>query len=661
MTGFPTLPLMRGDTDDDASIHLYSHVGPAHPISRTKHDRLIMRILGKVLSQAYKTNEVSQVKELNAKFEEYVRKSSSMSDREADDPHLALESTPYSGDEKVIAKNETGPLLRASFSRGRMIIQLGSRLYGFLLGVAIIFIVQGVIKHGPQAPVDLSIVSSRLLGVENNVEALRDLSVALDAQVGTFHEKQTNLAESTNHRLSQMEDSFGERLRSFVQVQQRYESLENEIDDLKKTINGLDILHDSPADLENRLVRITNEISRLSEVDANLQNSKNEIVTEVLKELPAHVPVYIKNNEIHYIPEFRKFLRSFVEKYGSRSNQDWEAFMNDSRRDFESYVQNSVNAHEVKFMTKEQFDRVLNERMSQLSNALSSKRSSLLEILDSGSYTSISNTGHETGYETVVDEVLERVGFDSFKVNHAEYNLGARILGFLTDTGIHENATKSLARTVFLGWYDYMWSKRASASEIPGRNANNILFDSGSYWQCGSSLCSVGVRLSSPIILTRIVLNNPFSLRPKSLQFPITVSIYVKPTKNTLAKALHDYTIVSSSDSHINSNRYLAKFLKVQEANLTWEQAEQHIRLPLKFVSQKVFVRDVFLKIHSNRGPTGLYNMKAYGLTKSDVKSYGQELDLLFSRLADECRISDPTFTDPAPNEIYTLEDDDSI
>lgn len=269
--------------------------------------------------------------------------------------------------------------------------------------------------------------------------------------------------------------------------------------------------------------------------------------------------------------------------------------------------------------------------------------------------------------KVLLSNLLGTFAKGSVKVNYAEYVLGARILGFLTQTSISTDANgrirssnvpsdRSLARKVFLGWYDYLTSNGVSAPKEWKYNANNLLIDGGEYWQCKDKLCSVGIRLSSPVILTDLVIKTPHvhagdspalsenrytgSGSKKSILYPPSqVSIYVKPKSAQHAKVLAQYQASrpgQEADVLKDSPKspYLKKFFKVKDALLEPGSTINHVRLPVSLVNLKIPCLDIYLEFHADKSPTGVYNIQAYGVSELSSYKYSQDFDMLIDRLA---------------------------
>ncbi|OBA22234.1 hypothetical protein METBIDRAFT_40496 [Metschnikowia bicuspidata var. bicuspidata NRRL YB-4993] len=653
MTGFPNLPLTRGETDDDASIHLYSQVGPTKPLLKSKYDHQILSILSNSHSKVNKHAKTRNVKELNKTFSDFIYNSHQLSDSESEETVFESQSIVGHEIEKLKGENDI-PTSRHLPFRSLIIPKWISTLAGFILGGIIIILVLLWGKNTAivNSPSDLSSVTSRLLKVEDNVQVLHNLTTALDSQVDLIEVKQTNFITALKNDLDQIENSLFECEKSVSVGQKQYQALLTEIVEFRSTLNGLQVLEESPIDLKERLSAISENLATLTNTSNSLQEVKTAITHDLLLKLPEHVPVYIKNHKIHYIPEFHNFLHAFVEKYSTNSSQDWKSFVEGHGQDFENYLQTLVKKSHIELIAKSEIEKMLNLRLNMLDDKLTSLYTDVSRRIDLGLNISKVDVA-DAGNRIVLENLLDIVGKGSIKVNYADYNLGSRILGFLTTTGKDSSRHKSFARTAFLGWYDYFSSHGLRSPKNAKHNANNVLIDGGDYWQCEAKWCSIGIRLPSPIILTDFILTNPSMGRPKDLELPTSISIYIKPRSKAQASQLEKLVGYSGES---NVNKYLAKYYKVVDIKMDDELLVEHVKFPLSLIQMKVSVRDIFVKLESSRGHTGVYNIKAYGLTELNAHRYSQE----FESLVDKLQYNTGS-TKENSEEGYTLEDDEYL
>lgn len=656
MTGFPNLPLTRGETDDDASIHLYSRVGPARPIMRSKYDKQIMSIL----NSSRDKQENRTAGNINKQFDHFIHDDYAP-DTESDATHVeedpAEDYTAQVPKKKKYTSSAQNPTpTQILLLRTRNLV-----IFGFLLGAICIICFQITSKQTyiPPIATDLTQVNSRLQTVEESILILNNMSEALDNQLDLVDAKQTDFFNSLKSDYDIIQGQFHDLKANLSLDKGQFQKLLREIEDFRVTINGLELLTEAPKDLENRLSQISHKLLQLSNARTNLKDIKKEIVEDLIQKLPEHVPVYVQNNKIHYIPEFHKFLHAFVEKYGSHKAQTWTSFIKEGGEEFQTYLQDLVDSSQVDLISKAEFEKILNGKFAQISEDINSRYMDILNKVDlSRNITNVDMA--DAGHKIVLDNLLEVIGKGSMKLNYADYSLGARILGFLTTTGKDTSHQKSFIRSLFLGWYDYLSSNGLRAPKNLKLNANNLLFDGGEYWQCEANWCNFGIRLSSPIILTDIILNNPSAERPRGLNLPTKMSIYIKPRKKLQAMKLQEYVSLANYDVPITNNKYLSKFYKVQEVNLRGKLIVEHIQLPLSLVNMKIVVRDIFVQIESREGNIGVYNIKAYGLTEFNAYKYSQEFDSLLDKLPHGFEESEPEPWN-SRHESYTMEDDDYI
>lgn len=634
MAGFLNLPHVRGDTDDDASIHLHSHVGPARPMPRRNYDRQIMDILRKRPANDFEDIGLD-LEELNRKFEKFATQAEAWSDSEGDETQV----------EDVPPRRKASTTSRkASKSQRALISFWNPNVLPFLIAF-LIFALTPLPKllfsnnESSFVAPDLLEVRSRIDSVEQRVTSLNEVTKALDQQVDLVGSKQNTWISTMTDKIASFELQLHGYEHSFSIGQQQLDQVQKEIKACEAQISGLELITDDSESLHKRLAFVSQKMAELSKINTDIGLAKSEIIDSLILKLPEHVPVYIKNKKIHYLPEFHKFIYSFVEKIrnGEGLGFDWKVFLKENGSSLEKYVQNVIKDSSVQFMTRENFEGALKDVLETNNADLMYRFNSLIDKVDLHKNITKFDLSHTTN-KIVLENLLELVSKGSIKINYADFKLGSRILGFLTTTSFPELQRKSFLRKALFGWYDYLSSNGLRAPKNLKYNANNILLDGGLYWECEGSRCSVGVRLSSPVILTDLVLKNPSAQKPDHIGLPAHISIYVKPRKKQHASALGEFLSKYKPGFLLNgNNKYLTKFYKVQEARFAEPGVIEHVKLPVSIVNMKIPVRDIYLEVSSDSDkPVGLFNVKAYGLTEFNAIKYGEEFDSILDVLAED-------------------------
>ncbi|RKP30548.1 hypothetical protein METBISCDRAFT_16004 [Metschnikowia bicuspidata] len=652
MGDFSRIPVYRGDTDDDASIHLHSRVGPAKPMSYQKYDHQIMEILNDSGQRDPEDDFDARARELNTGFQKFAESSPFESDSEGDLTHV--EDEPDFG-RKVTRKSVHSSKQNPNEPEERFALSIfNPSILGYICGVVLFFIILWRLSksHNSATQVDTTSVNARIDEVSQRVGALKEISTALDQQVDLISVKQDSFVNSVLLRIATFEQTLQDLQNNAVD-EARVHQIEAELGAFRKQLDaGLLVISQNPEELEQKVQRISGDLAQLLRLNHDVLVIKKEIVNELVKRLPSLVPVYMKDNKVHYVPEFYDFMVNFVGSVSGAGNSTltWQDFMSSHGPQFKTYIKNLFDTADVKFLSKAQFEESLHELLASNNRALISKINSILDKIDLLRNSTSIDLG-ASGNRIVLDNLLEVVSKGSMKVNFADYKLGSRILGFLTTTGSDSYKKRSLARTVFLGWYDYLTSSGLRSAAKMKFNANNILVDGGQYWQCDSRKCSVAVRLSSPVILTDLILNNPLAGRPEGLQVPEMISIYIKPRKRLDAARLELHL-----ESRLNSpyqkidNKYLSKFYKVKDLLLKGSGSTEHIKLPTSIINMRIPVRDIYLEISSRQGFTGLFNLKAYGITEFNSFRYAEKFESILDRLGED------EFTEESANSRFLFD-----
>lgn len=642
MAGFPQVPEIRGDTDDDASIHLFSRIGPSKPLARQKYDHQIMDILHGESSDASQAN--FNARTLNSKFEAFAQSfnSGSESDTQVEEDRLQRRALKEKHKRNTLKRRLERPLEAPQTKWFQGFIQLPAvlTLFGFLVGL---FFISRAPR--PTQPQNVTIADPTLAGLHDRINALgqsissiKDWSLSVDLQLDQMESKQNTFIDNMKHELDHLGLQLDELSSQLMAGKSVFEVLKSDIQECQKNLATIETLSSDPEALQQRINEISLQLSKLSKIKDDFTDSKSDIIASFVEALPQHVPIYMKNGQIHYLPEFQRFLFQFVEKFGKTpsGHYGWESFLQDNEKEFSDYVQTLIDqfADKVDLLPREELEALLNAKLSLQESVVKLALNGLIEKLDlSRNVTNIDIS--QSSNKVVLDGLIDIIGKGSLKVNYADYKLGSRILGFLTSTGRASLEGPSIARKLFLGWYDYFASSGISASNLRF-NANTVLVDGGMYWQCTSSHCSLGIRLSTPIILTDLILRNPSLERPPGLKLPTAISIFVKPKRKKQAKLIEEYTRNLNFQEKTLDNKYASKFLKIQEVHWLNPSSVEHIKLPVSLINMKILVRDLYIEIKLHQGNTGLFNLKAYGLTEFNSLRLNEDFESVLDILSKE-------------------------
>ena len=105
-------------------------------------------------------------------------------------------------------------------------------------------------------------------------------------------------------------------------------------------------------------------------------------------------------------------------------------------------------------------------------------------------------------------------------------------------------------------------------------------------------------------------------------------------------------------------NKYLAKFFKIQEVQLSGQSSLEYIKLPVSIVNLKILTRDLYLEIESNEGSTGLCNVKVYGIEEFYSLKYADEFETFFEKAQQQEKKHEEF---PVYDSLRVLGDDDYV
>lgn len=288
----------------------------------------------------------------------------------------------------------------------------------------------------------------------------------------------------------------------------------------------------------NETVSVEELVARLeSQVDVG--NLKKEVTEQILQRLP--IRYGINDKKLHYTKDFRKF----VEELAKTSNAGSSDFDRESMKQaVKEYLQDEIPSNPKNL---------------------------------------------------VMDSIVDVINSQQIKVNYADYGLGARVLGFLTNVKTGNGNVNSFLNVVSLKWLlNYRFNNQ---------DANNVLLENDASFEVSSSLA---IRLSHVVYLSDLVIN--LKPKPSPNAEPLSrVVIYVKPKKFKYFQQLLPHKLPKVP---VESSRYLKRFIPIHTCRIA--NGINKIKMPRSLTHLQIPVRDIFLTFDTE---VDVMNVRGYGLT----------------------------------------------
>ncbi|CUM62967.1 uncharacterized protein PRCAT00000527001 [Priceomyces carsonii] len=691
MAAFPKLPLVNGDTDEDASIHLNATVGPSKPLrsNRTSKEDDILKILNATEStdeKKLKSNEfnkyfkefqetghiegigeedededdnnVENINDDEEKDEDYELSFDDESDEtevedEEIEPSDGEENRHFSSsfsrnnfhrekpnrmlfDEiKKVRENES-PFVDETTSknskgtRAAYLIVLALVSFFGTLGFALYFdALRSEFNNTPTSRIEnFSQLASKFNKIDSRLNLLDDFSSTLSKRQDFLQQTVDSLSNGLMDKFDAIANRFNDIEKNMIDGKQ-FKSLSEEFKSLKENVKSK-ALETNP---EPVLIEITEKLEKLSQLHQNLEDIQDNVLDSLKSSLPSLLPVFVKDNKIHFLPEFHKYLYNFMESFHNDHNTtlDWDKFIQMNEPKLSEYLNSAVNRHSnLKYITKEAFEKTLNQKLKENNGVIWKKFNDLVDNINLVNSSSSSEDRFvDSSHKVYLNSILELFTKDFLKVNYADYSLGARILGFLTTS--KNSGSKSLFRKLLFGWYDYLIASEVSAPHSWKYNANNVLLDGLESWEIPSDKSSIGIKLFRSIILTDIIVKIP--LVSEGLG-PYFISFYIKPKSFDQYKKIKSLNELKFNFDSTNDNRYLKKFIKINEYTLDTTKKIHHIKTPITIINLRIPSRDIYVEITSPKGPISLTSIKVYGISELSATQYADDLELLLSKVA---------------------------
>lgn len=572
------LPDIMNNTDDDASIHLYSTIGPARPMQQKSYDDRINAILQSPISKKQKQPKLDR---LNEAFEKFY------SDRDKffdDEDETEVEDEEHEIQERLKLNRLLLPYSETNFTRLPLHSML--KIASFLMGFAFAFFL--IWKSKILRSVDFfSQTASTNVTPANNRENTAFMNL-------TPTDHLFDLLQPLISRLEKLEGQLStdnEKFQTFVNM---IASLQNEDNIASRDQNELQTFQDL-------LFNKSSNKHKMSEV---FKLFEEQLTGSVIRQLPYHVPVIINDQKIQYSSEFANFIRNLTTQYDQNKNEDYL-----------SNTRNCLEAVSSWNCLKNQMDEQISSQFAQTYDLLLYEVRSLFKEFEER---------HALPSEIPLS-VNRSEGL--IQSNFADYRLGARILGYLTTTSPSWKTTRPFYRKLLFGLYDYFNSHGIKNPNTLQLNANNVLSDNDLSWQCEAVTCTIGVRLSYPVFLTHLLLRFP---PDKKAQTNTTLSVFVKPKRKQYIKQLLEVSenedMLIEHNDHSN-NPYLTKFVKVHVSQLNLSKPLHFISLPRNFVNLNIPVKDIYLEFNSTDDEIEVCFVKVCGQNSKNGVSKEPEVE----------------------------------
>ncbi|CAH6723795.1 hypothetical protein CLIB1444_20S00914 [[Candida] jaroonii] len=651
MSGFPKIPFFKGDTDDDASIHLNSKVGPANPLPKLKNtDKEMLKILNEndddddefnnnfelfkkgLLKFGKEREEKDDSDEVDDEDQDFTPDEDEEEDQgeeieEETDNELNDFDDDTEVEEDTDEKEEIIDLKATSKHKTEHIVSkfnISTISYivifiQFLLIIVVLFNNKksNTINNFQDLNLKFDEIDYEIVRLNKFNEGLSKNNKMIESNLNDLNSNLNSKFDIISKKFNDINNEISKTgLKDFKQI----DKLSKDVETLQKNVKNSETLGNLD-EFDSQLDIINGKLSQLQELSQNVETFKEKIIDDIVKILPQYLPIYMDKGKIHYVPEFNKYLYNFIESYTQEANViKWEDFLNENKQYLTQYIQKLVS--EVKDpLPKHNFEKYIKEKMNENNRVIYDKLNQLIDNIN------FNTTNVKLSSDKIMlDNLMDIFSKGSINTNYADYKLGSRILGFLTQI---PNRERSLNRKIFLGWYDYLISSSPSVINLKS-NANNVLIDGGDSWQCNmnkfsNEKCSIGIKLSSSIILTDLLIK-------KVEHQSKVVSIYLKPSTKREYEKLLQYLKEFRINFEKPTNKYLNKFIKVKEIEM--DQLVNHIKLPISLVNLQIPIREVYLEFNED---IEINNIKAFGISEINAYKYSKE----FESLVDHMKVDD--------------------
>ena len=172
------------------------------------------------------------------------------------------------------------------------------------------------------------------------------------------------LSANINEKFDLVSDRFGKINSNIISLHQ-FDSLLKEFTALKARVSESEP-YTNP---EPKLLEITEKLNKLSKISDNIESVKTSILKEFSATLPEKVPVYIKDNKIHYIPEFHKYIYNFIDNYQKEKNftthVSWDQFLRENEDNMNNHINSIMKKTNLLNISKEKLEYFLQKKINE--------------------------------------------------------------------------------------------------------------------------------------------------------------------------------------------------------------------------------------------------------------------------------------------------------
>lgn len=690
MVGFPVTPVFRGDTDDDALIHLNQQVGKAQPLPRRRaavkpsksvEDQIFERYLEEAerveddnVGIDFASEWENEIRQYNPHDDDDERTLHSDDDYEDRPNNAFFDQVRRNRDEfgDVRRNQDFGDLKRVSIVNRRDMSTKGeeiepkveSKLFSsillnplFYLGlVALISTFLGFLYY---IPFDNVIISAKLARLSQKVSSIDSRVIRIEENTAGFNWEQLNLLDFKSLSLIDLQglknidfSILNEDLSKLQKIDLTRLQLGLRLDDLDfKELKNINL-----ASLKSDLkILETIDLESLKSVNFKSLNAKlNDLQGINLKALKSidldNLKLMLSSSDLSNIDSALKSLDlkkidndiEKLTKLSSNFDNFQDQFLKKFVKDLPSYVPVYKSNNTIHFVPE--------------------FHNYLYQFIDNYHKKQITKEGYEGASKdslkvskTAIEELINK------KFNETTKEIFSKVNNIVDDLNISENSyhinklsdevfinelldifTKGLIR---INYADYTLGSRILGF-LTKLNLNEKTHSVSKAFTGWFSVFSAklhpennannlffdkkwkctGKQCSVGMRLFSPIIMTDVFIKNSNLNL---VSLYIKPAEYSLVEKMKEYVHKFKLGSDKPKSKYTKKFFKVKSLNV--ESGQIHIKLPPSFVNLKIPSKDIYFKFETNDESVEMTSVKVFGVTAYSSEKQSEDFAKLVS------------------------------
>ncbi|CCF60125.1 hypothetical protein KAFR_0J00570 [Kazachstania africana CBS 2517] len=397
----------------------------------------------------------------------------------------------------------------------------------------------------------------------------------------------------------------------------------NELDNKLKIVisqfekNIKKLLPSNVLNYQSEIDKLNKKVNSLSQQEVTLENVtewQKELINQLKENLPNEIPVMVNNSSsVLVIPELHTYLSEIISNL-VQNNVPPKML----EYDLNNYIR-EILTNEFQYVEKNYFINELEHKLQRNKLEIWNEIQNNLETWknDQNSYKESSSPQYSTIF-------LKRLINEIYNVNQHQWDDDLDFATWSQGTKLIKHLTSPV----------YSKGNRLPSTELL---SDSKYISSSTYWQCPNDKCSLALRFSKPLHLTKIsYLHGRFKNNLHMMSSaPKLISMYIKlANQNGSKKLIHIAKKFDMGQVYRKDSTYIR--VATYRYNLANDKIKQDFALPKWFIEFKPLIKSVLFQVEENHGNKDYVSLRKFiinGVLEEDLQILrNDQLELRFNR-----------------------------